>query len=131
MGFTGNVLGGDERAPEDMVGLEVRYIDGRGRSNSFTNSADFEWDADDNTSFKDGVTTFAHLPAAAKIIVTADESADNIKLLDDEISVYDKPGYDDTGRLWRPGRLQPHCGNAARCRRPAHRITASARRSPT
>ncbi|MCY3704388.1 MAG: carboxypeptidase regulatory-like domain-containing protein, partial [Gammaproteobacteria bacterium] len=86
MGYTGNILGGDTRAPADMVDLEIRYIDDDGRSRSFTNA---EWDDDDNTSFKDGVTTFAHLPAAANVIVSADEAVDGIMLLDpDELAAY-------------------------------------------
>jgi hypothetical protein len=90
MGYTGNVLGGDERM-SGMVDLSVRYIDGNGRSRAFTSK---EWNAGANTKTDDdepGVTTFTGLPADADIIVQADEAADslNIMLLDpDELAAY-------------------------------------------
>ena len=85
MGYTGNVLDGDVR-DNGSVALAVRYIDDSGRSHSFTKAM---WDAAKNTSSKDGVTTFAHLPADANIIVQAEEDADGIMLLDpDELAAY-------------------------------------------
>ena len=87
MGYTGNVLDGDERDEAGTVGLTVRYIDGSGRSRSFEKKV---WDAAKNTSAKDGVTTFAHLPADANIIVQASVADDaGVKLLDpDELAAY-------------------------------------------
>ena len=85
MGYTGNVLDGDVR-DNGSVALAVRYIDDSGRSRSFTKAM---WDAAKNTSSKDGVTTFAHLPADANVIVQAEEDADGIMLLDpDELAAY-------------------------------------------
>ena len=91
-GYTGSVLGGDERMSE-MLELSVRYIDDNGRSRSFTKAM---WDAADNSSNKDGVYTFAHVPADADVIVSADEAVEGIKLLEpDELAAFED--LDDNG----------------------------------
>ena len=85
-GYTGNVLGGDERM-SDMLKLSVRYIDDNGRSRSFTKAM---WDAAKNSSNKGGVYTFAHVPADADVIVSADEAVEGIKLLEpDELAAFE------------------------------------------
>ncbi len=84
LGYTGNVLAGDERA-SGALNLSIRYIDGNGRSRSFTSK---EWDPK-NASDKDGVYTFAHVPAAANVVVQAQKAVERIMLLDpDELAAY-------------------------------------------
>ncbi len=84
LGYTGNVLDGDERA-SGALDVSIRYIDGDGRSRSFTSR---EWNPE-NASDKDGVYTFAHVPAAANVVVQADEAVARIILLDpDELAAY-------------------------------------------
>ena len=87
MGYTGNVLDGDVRDDGTVVDLGIRYIDVNGRSRAFTTK---EWDAGKNTSFKDGVTTFAHLPADANIVVQASvsDTLDVMLLEPDELAAY-------------------------------------------
>ena len=86
-GYSGNILGGDMRDMADAINVTVRHIDGTGRSRQFTKA---QWDKDKNKSDKDGVVTFAHVPANAKVIVQADEKpGQNIKLIgDDELATY-------------------------------------------
>ncbi len=86
MGFTGNVLDGDVR-DDGTVSLAIRYIDGSGRSRSFTAK---EWNPKGNISTKDGVTTFSGLPADENIIVQASVAEDaGVMLLDpDELAAY-------------------------------------------
>ncbi len=85
MGYTGNVLDGDER-DAGTVSLAIRYIDDNGRSRSFTAK---EWNPS-NRSAKEGVTTFTGLPADADIIVQASVAEDaGVMLLDpDELAAY-------------------------------------------
>ena len=85
MGYTGNVLDGDER-DDGNVSLSIRYIDGNGRSRSFTAK---EWNPK-NATTKDGVTTFTGLPADENIIVQASVADDaGVMLLDpDELAAY-------------------------------------------
>ena len=71
-GFTGNVLGGDERM-SGMLDVEVRYVAANGRSRAFTKAA---WDADENTDDAKGVLTFTGLPADEDVIVTAEAAED-------------------------------------------------------
>ncbi len=86
MGYTGNVLGSDER-DDGTVELAIRYIDDNGRSRSLTAK---EWNPKGNVSSKDGVTTFTGLPADANIIVQASVAEDaGVMLLDpDELAAY-------------------------------------------
>ncbi len=85
MGYTGNVLDGDMR-DTGAVALSIRYIDGNGRSRSFTAK---EWNPK-NATTKDGVTTFTGLPADENIIVQASVAEDaGVMLLDpDELAAY-------------------------------------------
>ena len=85
-GYTGNILGGDERDDDGVISVDLRYIDDSGRSRSFTKAV---WDADENTSSSKGAWTFSHVPADAKVVAQAEEDADaNVKLLDDEVPAY-------------------------------------------
>ncbi len=70
-GYTGNVLGGDERAKTGYVDVSLRYMSGTGRSRSFTKE---EWDSK-HMSEKDGVVTFLHVPTDYDVVVRANESA--------------------------------------------------------
>ncbi len=88
-GYTGNVLGGDERAKTGYVDVSLRYMSGTGRSRSFTKE---EWDSK-HMSEKDGVTTFLHVPTDYDVVVRANESAAGttagIMLLEpDELEAY-------------------------------------------
>ena len=87
MGYTGNVLGGDERDTGDLVSVGLRYIDDSGRSRSFTKAM---WDAGENTDNDAGEWTFSHVPADANVIAKAEEDADaSVKLLDpDELAAF-------------------------------------------
>ena len=84
-GYTGNVLGGDARA--SGIDVNIRYLDANGRSRAFPASARIGGGANSN-----GVVTFTRVPAAANVIVNADEAADagNIMLLrPDELAAYE------------------------------------------
>ena len=84
-GYTGNVLGGDARA--SGIDVNIRYLDANGRSRAFPASARIGGGANRN-----GVVTFTRVPAAANVIVNADEAADagNIMLLrPDELAAYE------------------------------------------
>ncbi len=88
-GYTGNVLGGDERAKTGYVDVSLRYVSGTGRSRAFTKE---EWDSK-HVSEKDGVVTFLHVPTDYDVVVRANESAAGttagIVLLDpDELEAY-------------------------------------------
>ena len=88
MGYTGNVLGGDERM-SGMLDVNVRYIADNGRSRAFTKDV---WDESKNKKDdKKGGLTFSHLPADMNVIVTAqamDEDA-NIQVVGaDELATY-------------------------------------------
>ena len=79
-GFTGNVGHGDVRM-SGLLDLEIRHASGNdGRFTSPISNDD--WDASANTSDKDGVYTFSHLPADMDIVVRADVAMDGYKLLD-------------------------------------------------
>ena len=84
-GYTGNVLGGDARA-SGMLDVNIRHLDANGRSRAFPASARI------GKSDANGVVTFTRVPAAANVIVNADENADagNIMLLrPDELAAYE------------------------------------------
>ncbi len=70
MGFTGNVLGGDKRKGEGIIDVDIRYLDGNGRSRAFASK-----DSVKSSRPSGGVYTFSNVPAAANVIVTADEVA--------------------------------------------------------
>ena len=92
MGYTGNILGGDEPDEDENIGVQLRYIDDSGRSRKFS---DEMWDADKNTDSDEGEWTFSHVPAMKNVIVQAAEAedAEDIMLLDenghsDELAAY-------------------------------------------
>ena len=86
MGFTGSILGGDERM-SGKIDVDIRYINENGRSRTFTREM---WNPK-NKSDKKGVVTFSHVPAHMNVVATADEAtgSGNIMLLDpDELAAY-------------------------------------------
>ncbi len=94
-GYTGNVLGGDERV-SGMIDVEVRYINDQGRSSAFPTTAKI-----DKTDSK-GVVTFTNVPADHRVIVVADEAKpkeddedyQSVMLLPlDELAAYDNDDY--------------------------------------
>ncbi len=68
MGYTGNVLGGDQRMG-GIIDVELRYIDDSGRSRAFSRA---EGDTI-YTRASGGVYGFSNVPAMRNVIVTADE----------------------------------------------------------
>ncbi len=78
-GYTGSVLGGDERM-SGKIDVDVRYIDELGRSRMFASDV---WDPK-NKSDKNGVISFKKLPADAQVMVSAKEksTATDVMLLD-------------------------------------------------
>ncbi len=78
-GYTGSVLGGDERM-SGKIDVDVRYIDELGRSRMFASDV---WDPK-NKSDKNGVISFKKLPADAQVMVSAKEAstATDVMLLD-------------------------------------------------
>ncbi|MDE0073695.1 MAG: hypothetical protein OXU32_06905 [Gammaproteobacteria bacterium] len=87
MGYTGNVLGGDQRVSEELVDLEIRQVSGNDGRLTRPISRD-DWDARENTSHATGEYTFAHLPADMDIVVRAN-ARDGYKLLDlDRLDTY-------------------------------------------
>ncbi len=94
-GYTGNVLGGDERM-SDLVDIEVRHVSGNdGRRTSAIPTED--WDARANATDSKGVYTFAHLPADMDIVVRADPR-DSYMLLDlDRLDTYRNFGIEENG----------------------------------
>jgi hypothetical protein len=92
-GFTGNVLGGDERM-SGVLDIGIRHIErASGRSRAFLTTDKVK------SGNKDGVYTFSNVPADAQVIVTADVMADqNVKLLgEDELDAYTDNA--DNGRM--------------------------------
>ena len=81
MGYTGNVLGGDVRDEAGNVHVDLKFIDGSGRSRAITKAM---WDAAKNTSDSKGVWTFSHVPADMNITANASAAADagDIVILD-------------------------------------------------
>ena len=84
MGYTGNVLDGDKRDTDGNVSVDIRYIDGSGRSRAFATADKIK------SSSSKGVHTFSNVPADRNVIAQADEVAGkNIKLLEpDELAAY-------------------------------------------
>ncbi len=91
-GYTGNILGGDERV-SGVVDVDIRYIDGSGRSRSFASS---EWGTSSGRySNSGGAVTFRRVPASRDVIVQArlNSGASNVRLLEhnghsDELAAY-------------------------------------------
>ncbi len=94
-GFTGNVLGGDER-DDGKVNVELRYIDDNGRSRAFQNADSIDIDGPDK-----GAWTFSNVPAGKNVIVKAADGQDD----DDEdyqaIIVLDDGGHSDELAAYR------------------------------
>ena len=94
-GYTGNVLGGDERM-SDLVDIEVRHVsgnDGR-RTSAIPTDA---WDARAHATDSKGEYTFKHLPADMDIVVRADPR-DGYMLLDlDRLDTYRNFGIEENG----------------------------------
>ena len=96
-GFTGNVLGGDER-DDGKVDVEIRYIDDNGRSRAFQNADSI--DVDGPTK---GAWTFSNVPAGMNVIVEAEDGQDEdddgyqaIIVLDDGAHSDELAAYRDT-----------------------------------
>ena len=68
MGYTGNVLGGDVRMG-GIIDVDIEHIAANGRATSFEATDSIR------SSASGGVYTFRNVPAAANVIVTADEYA--------------------------------------------------------
>ena len=83
MGYTGNLLDGDKR-DTDNVSVDIRYIDGSGRSRAFATADKIK------RSNSKGVHTFSNVPADRNVIAQAEVVAGrNIKLLEpDELAAY-------------------------------------------
>ena len=93
MGYTGNVLGGDERM-SGVLDVELRHIErSSGRSRAFQSTDSIR------SSSKDGVYTFSNVPANAQVLVHASvKSGQNVKLLgEDELDAYTDNA--DNGRM--------------------------------
>ena len=85
-GYTGSVLGGDERQA-GLVDIEVRHATGNGGRATSSISND-DWDSRANTRGSRGAYTFSHLPADMDIVVRAD-ARDGYMLLDlDQLDAY-------------------------------------------
>ena len=95
MGYTGNVLGGDQRMT-GVLDIGIRYIEGSGRSRPFTTE---QWNPDpgrpgsrdgDNMTDADGVVTFKRVPAEYDVIVQVEvNDGHNVVLLGpDELDAY-------------------------------------------
>ena len=88
MGYTGNVLQGDER-DDGRIHVEIRYVDDSGRSRAFQSSDSIGISSDK------GAWTFSHVPADMNVIVQAEDGQD----ADDEdyvpIILLDEGGHSD------------------------------------
>ena len=96
-GYTGNVLGGDER-DDGKVSVDIRYINDSGRSRAFQ-SAD-SIDVDGPTK---GAWTFSNVPADMNVVVEAEDGQDEddddyqaIMVLDDGAHSDELAAYRDT-----------------------------------
>ena len=77
-GYTGNILGGDART-SGSLDVEIGYIDDAGRRRSFTRA---QWSPNNGgMTDRGGVVTFRWVPAAANVIVSADEAVAGIMAL--------------------------------------------------
>ena len=101
-GYTGNVLGGDMRM-SGPVEVEIRHIVSGGRARQFTKD---QWDAGakGNVAEKDGVWTFAHVPADMNVIAIASAPADaNVIIPNDELAAYEDLGDSPSGAFGEMG----------------------------
>ena len=91
-GFTGTALGDDEMM-SGVLDVEVRQAASGGRTRAISSE---DWDAGENTSNKDGVYTFAHLPSELDVIVTANTAGENVIIHgSDQLATYED--FDDNG----------------------------------
>ena len=96
-GYTGNVLGGDER-DDGKVSVDIRYINDSGRSRAFQNADSI--DVDGPTK---GAWTFSNVPADMNVVVEAEDGQDEddddyqaIMVLDDGAHSDELAAYRDT-----------------------------------
>ena len=91
-GFTGTALGDDEMM-SGVLDVAVRQAASGGRTSAISSE---DWDAGENTSDKDGVYTFAHLPSDLNVIVTANTAGENVIIHgSDQLATYED--FDDNG----------------------------------
>ncbi len=91
-GFTGTALGDDEMM-SGVLDVEVRQAGSGTRTRAISSE---DWDAAENTSDKDGVYTFAHLPSSLDVIVTANAAGENVIIHgSDQLATYED--FDDNG----------------------------------
>ncbi|MCY4574778.1 MAG: carboxypeptidase regulatory-like domain-containing protein, partial [Gemmatimonadetes bacterium] len=95
MGYTGNVLGGDARMG-GFIDVDIEHIASNGRAVNFEATDSIDDDA------ADGVYTFSNVPAAANVIVTADEADYHPTARDEDgdrvantVHLLDKNGHSD------------------------------------
>ena len=92
LGYSGNILAGDER-DDGKVSVGIRYIDDNGRSKPFTNADMISTPRGNGAA---GVWTFSNIPADHRVIAhvtdaqdPADDDYESIMLLDpDELAAY-------------------------------------------
>ena len=96
-GYTGNVLGGDER-DDGKVSVDIRYINDSGRSRAFQSADSIDVDGGDK-----GVWVFSNVPADMNVIVEAEDGQDEddddyqaIMVLDDGAHSDELAAYRDT-----------------------------------
>ena len=91
-GFTGTALGDDEMM-SGVLDVEVRQAASGGRTRAISSE---DWDAGENTSDKDGVMTFAHLPSELDVVVTANANGNDVIIHgSDQLATYED--FDDNG----------------------------------
>ena len=96
-GYTGNVLGGDER-DDGKVDVDIRYINDSGRSRAFQSADSIDVDGGDK-----GVWVFSNVPADMNVVVEAEDGQDEddegyqaIMVLDDGAHSDELAAYRDT-----------------------------------
>ena len=91
-GFTGSALGDDEMM-SGVLDVDVRQAASGTRTRGISSE---DWDADENTSNKNGVYTFAHLPSDLDIVVTANAAGENVIIHgSDQLATHED--FDDNG----------------------------------
>ena len=103
-GYTGNLLGGDERDDKGRAEVIIEYIDGSGRSRAFQNSDSIKPAKDNGAK---GVWTFSNVPADANVIVMADEADD-----DDNIMILNEGAHSDELAAYRNMEMNGVTGGA-------------------
>ena len=103
-GYTGNLLGGDERDDKGRAEVIIEYIDGSGRSRAFQNSDSIKPAKDNGAK---GVWTFSNVPADANVIVMADKADD-----DDNIMILNEGAHSDELAAYRNMEMNGVTGGA-------------------